>query len=93
MNVLGHPLVSAILEAFPGSTLRVIEPNEFEIESIMACSQPAGEYIEELGRTDMATWTGDEWMGFLETVVQAFRKRMKQLGIEDLPIFEAEIPY
>jgi len=34
-------------------------------------SQMAGEYVEEMGRTDFATWSKDEWMEFLHVVVKA----------------------
>lgn len=63
----------------------MIDPTEHEVEAIMAASEPAGQYIEALGRTDMATWSSDEWLGFLEAVVTGYENRLAELANEGIP--------
>lgn len=58
----------------------MIDLTEAEIAAIEAASEPAGAYIESLGRTDMATWTREEWMTFLECVVTGFTDEMQRLA-------------
>jgi hypothetical protein len=65
----------------------MIDPTNHEIAAIQAASQPAGEYIEELGETDMATWSNDQWMGFLETVITAYTDEMGRLSKNGDPPF------
>lgn len=75
-------LVSKILETWPcarellkASTM--IDPTDQEIKAIMLASGPAGEYIEkEIKKTDMATWSENEWYSFLEVVVTGFQDGM-----------------
>lgn len=65
----------------------MINPTRHEITAIEAASGPAGEYIETLGRTDMATWSESEWMCFLECVITAYSDQMKQLTKSGEPPF------
>jgi hypothetical protein len=59
----------------------MIDPTEHEIAAIEAASEPAGNYIEQwIGKTDMAAWTQDEWLGFLECVVTAYVDAMQRLA-------------
>jgi hypothetical protein len=45
--------------------------DEFKLESV---SDDAGQYLDALGKTDLATLTRDEWMGFLRTVIIAYQE-------------------
>lgn len=47
---------------------RMVDPNRHEVAAMEAASDRAGEYIEALGKTDMAQWTELEWTHFIETV-------------------------
>lgn len=74
-------LVSAILTAWPGARIKpigriAVEPTEQEINAMLAASPAGGEYLEQLGKTDMATLTEDEWMGLIEAIVVAFQDSM-----------------
>lgn len=95
-HIIDHPLVAAIMAAFPGSEISMASPPKptapefpeyFEKPAIDAASEPAGVYIETLGKTDMATWTEDEWFRFLEIIILAARAKMSPSFISD------EIPY
>lgn len=46
----------------------MVDPNHYELAAMAAASDCAGEYIESLGRTDMALWTPEEWASFIEAV-------------------------
>lgn len=47
-----------------------------EIASILAVGPRAGAHLEALGKTDLATMTEEEWMGFIEAVVMAYASEM-----------------
>jgi hypothetical protein len=72
--------VDIIIRRFP-----VIDPTEHEIAALLEASQPAGEYIEALGRTDMAAWSNDEWMGFIECVVTGYTDALRKLASDKVP--------
>lgn len=63
----------------------MIDPTQHEIAAIEAASEPAGQYIESLGRTDMATWSRDEWLQFLECVVTGYVDELGKLTQDELP--------
>lgn len=68
------------LDAAYGNTA-MIDPTEHEIAAIEACSEPAGQYIESLGRTDMASWSRDEWLSFLECVITGYIDELKRVSV------------
>jgi hypothetical protein len=62
------------------------ELSKFEKIALAAVSEPAGAYIEATGNTDMATWPVATWDGFLECVVAAYTRKMRELvGSADCP--------
>jgi hypothetical protein len=65
----------------------MIDPTEHEIAAIEAASEPAGQYIESLGRSDMATWSRDEWLCFLECVVTGYTDELQRVSGSDKPPF------
>jgi archaellum component FlaD/FlaE len=62
-------------------------PTKHEIAAIMATSDPAGAYLENIGKTDLATMSQDEWMNFLEVVCTAFSDKMMELAASGEPPF------
>jgi len=44
-----------------------------DIESAEYAGHYAGQYLEKIGKTDMATLTRDEWINFLLVVVGKYR--------------------
>ena len=50
----------------------MIDPNEQEIVAMRAAGDMAGQYIEAVGRTDMATWSEADWRGFIEAICGAY---------------------
>ena len=84
-SILEHELVASILQAFPGSHVTsngkraMNELSPREIEAILAVSPVAGEYLEKLGKSDLATMEEGEWLGFIECTVMAYADAMGTL--------------
>lgn len=57
----------------------MVDPSPNEITALLSTSDPAGSYLEQIGKTDLAVLTEDEWMSFLEVVVSAFQDKMAEL--------------
>ena len=55
------------------------DPTDNEIEAIQAASEPAGEYLENLGKTDINDLDEAEWLTLLEVIVTAYTDRMIEL--------------
>lgn len=76
------------------------EITQTEIDAIIATSDKAGEHLDKLGKTDLATMSRDEWLGFIEVVVMSYADEMAKLhkpyavlrGKDD-PIEADEVPY
>lgn len=51
---------------------RMVDPNEQEITAMRAAGDIAGQYIDSVGRTDMATWSEQDWRGFIEAICGAY---------------------
>jgi uncharacterized protein DUF6511 len=59
----------------------VVSLDEHEIAAIEAASPVAGEYLESIGKTDLAVLTEAEWLTLLEAVVTAYRDELaRRLG-------------
>jgi hypothetical protein len=86
-----HPLVQSILRAFPGAQVRtpregiMIDPSEHEVAALEAASPLAGEYLESIGKTDLATMSEDEWMTLLDVVVTGFQDNLIRLKSSEAP--------
>jgi len=50
----------------------MVDPNEHELAAMRRAGEAAGEFIDAVGRTDMARWTPAEWSSFVETVCGAY---------------------
>ena len=54
----------------------MVDPDEHEIAAIEAASPMAGDYLERIGKTDLAVLTEAEWMTLLEVVVTAYQDEL-----------------
>jgi DNA polymerase III epsilon subunit-like protein len=54
----------------------VVDPDEHETAAIEAASPLAGEYLESIGKTDLASLTEAEWLTLLMVVVIAFQNEL-----------------
>lgn len=57
--------------------------NHYENQAIEAASDKAGAYLDRLGKTDLATMTGDEWRELLKTVFVASTAEIQRLTDEN----------
>jgi hypothetical protein len=46
----------------------MVDPNDCEVAAMRHAGTMAGEYIDALGRTDMAGWSAAEWTAFIEVI-------------------------
>jgi hypothetical protein len=53
-----------------------IDPDEHEKASIKAASPIAGEYLDSIGKTDLATLSRDEWLTLLEVIITAYQDEL-----------------
>jgi hypothetical protein len=44
------------------------DPNQAEVAAMEHASYCGGQFIEGIGRTDMAVWSGDEWQSFISAI-------------------------
>ncbi len=51
-----------------GDIRAVTDPNAIELAAMAHASDRAGEFIEALGKTDMARWSAGEWAAFIEAI-------------------------
>jgi hypothetical protein len=54
----------------------VIDPDEHEKAAIAAASPMAGEYLDSIGKTDLATLTDTEWLTLLEVIITAYQDEL-----------------
>ncbi len=47
---------------------RMIDPNPIELAAMRQAGARAGDYIDSLGRTDMAGWSEPEWTAFIAAI-------------------------
>ncbi len=50
----------------------MVDPNEQEVAAMRAAGDIAGQFIEAVGRSDMATWSAEDWRGFIEAICGAY---------------------
>ena len=50
----------------------MVDPNEQEVAAMGVAGDIAGQYLEAVGRTDMATWSEQDWRGFVEAICGAY---------------------
>lgn len=53
--------------------------DSIELEAIEAASAKAGEYLEQIGKTDLAAMTTNEWHGFLGHAFKAIAGEVQAL--------------
>lgn len=54
----------------------MVDPDEHEIAAIAAASPMPGEYLESIGKTDLAVLTESEWLTLLEVIITAYQDEL-----------------
>ena len=65
----------------------MVDYTKHEITAMQAASEPAGAYLEQLGKTDFSTMTVEEWMTFIETVCAGYHEKLRELVDSGEPPF------
>jgi hypothetical protein len=55
---------------------KMVDPTEAEIAAIQATLEPAGEFLESLGETDLAKLSPEDFFTFVEVVVTAYQDNL-----------------
>lgn len=63
----------------------MIDPDENEVTALEHAGENAGEYLESLGRTDLAKLSPEEWQTFLAVVVHNYNEKWRELDSGDAP--------
>lgn len=58
----------------------MIDPTMNEKKAMEVSSKRAGEYLEWLKKTDMETFTPEEWSDFIEVIVTGYWEGMDKLA-------------
>ena len=74
----------------------MIDPTPNEKSAMTHGGQMGGEYLDSLGKTDLATLTVLEWDCFIETVVTGYCDHLRELAARDrarLNTMTTEVPF
>ena len=63
----------------------MINPNIHEKNALADAGVQGGGYVESLGRTDLATWTPEEWATLVEVIVTRFQDSLRKAYADDPP--------
>lgn len=74
----------------------MIDPTPNEKAALANAAQMGGEYLDSVGKTDLATLTVDEWATFIDCVVTGYCDHLRELAARDrtrLGTMTAEVPF
>lgn len=61
----------------------MIDPTPNEIAAMEAGGAAAGEYLESLGRSDLALLSVEEWRTLIETIVTGYCDALREFAARD----------
>jgi len=67
----------------------MIDPTPNEEAALAAAGAAAGEYLESLGRADLAALSVPEWQTLIEVIVTGYCDRLRDLATQDTERLEA----
>jgi hypothetical protein len=57
----------------------MIDKDDDERAALHEAGQEGGAFVESLGRTDLATWSPNEWTTLVEVIVTAYQDALGRL--------------
>ncbi|MCW2311465.1 DUF6511 domain-containing protein [Rhodoferax antarcticus] len=63
----------------------MIKPNNHEIDGLAAACQSGGAYVESIAKTDLATFSENEWATLIEVIVTSFQDHLRTAYADDPP--------
>ncbi len=63
----------------------MIDPNPYELTAMRRAGDRAGEFIDAIGRTDMAVWSPAEWAAFIDVICGGYVDALieQQIAVND----------
>jgi Family of unknown function (DUF6511) len=61
----------------------MVDPTKHEVAAMRAASPMAGEYMESLGKTDLAVFSEAEWLTLIEVIVTTYTDALRELVYHD----------
>lgn len=74
----------------------MIDPTPNEIAAMIAGGKAGGEYLDSLGKTDLAMLSEQEWDIFVEAIVTGYCDHLRELAAKDrarLDGMTPEVPF
>ena len=74
----------------------MIDPTPNEAEAMTVRGRMGGEYLESIGKSDLATLTEHEWDRFVDAVVTGYCDHLRELAAKDrgrLDAMTPEVPF
>ena len=63
----------------------MLNPNTHELAALQAAGQAGGAYVEALAKTDLATWSPEEWAHLVDVIVTGFQDALRTAYADDPP--------
>lgn len=60
-------------------------PDKTEQRAAQQASERIGSYLEQIGKTDLAAMTGEEWQGFLLHAFTCTAEEVRNIVAEEVP--------
>lgn len=60
-------------------------PNRHEERAVDVASERIGQYLENIGKSDLAAMTGEEWSGFLLYAFACTAEEVRNIVAEEVP--------
>lgn len=70
----------------------MIDPTPNEMQAMSVGGQYGGEYLESIGKSDLATLTEAEWDRFLDAVITGYCDQLRALAGQDRSRLDAMTP-
>ncbi len=70
----------------------MIDPTPNEAEAMTVGGQQGGEYLESVGKSDLAILTETEWDRFIDAVVTGYCDHLRELAAKDRKRLDAMTP-
>ena len=70
----------------------MIDPTPNETAAMVEGGKAGGEYLESLGRTELALLTEHEWDTFVEAIVTGYCDQLRELAAKDRARLDGMVP-
>lgn len=70
----------------------MIDPTPNEMQAMTIGGQHGGEFLESIGKSDLATLTETEWDLFLDAVVTGYCDHLREIAAKDRARLDAMTP-